>query len=151
MPQHRQRHRSQIVASNVVSIIQDRSNLGSQNQSLQTARTGSVANVLFRGRRRQLMIGMSRHDQSNPIPTHISGDRDHPGELRHLKNAFAGQHGVSMGLEVFCGAVEDRFQIRNLRILHQQLHKKPVQLRFGQWIRAFHFQRILSRHDEERF
>ena len=36
------------------------------------------------------------------------------------------------------------------RILHQDLHQEPVELRFGQRIGAFHLDGILRRHHQKR-
>ena len=98
MAKNGERHRFQIVSGDVIPVIQDSADFGSENQRLQAARTGSVADVFLCGSGCEFMIRMSRHDQGNPVTSHVVGNRDHARQLRHLQNSFAAQYGFGFRL-----------------------------------------------------
>src|SRR5206468_1133257 len=98
----------------------------------------------------KFMLWMRGHHQHEAIPADFCSDRYLPGELRHLEYALAAQNGLSPRRAGLGRAVENRFQLADLRIFHQQLAKEPVELGFRERIRALHLQRVLRRHDEER-
>ena len=71
-------------------------------------------------------------------------------DVAQAQNLFVVEHRFHRDLVLLNGALDDGAQVFARRILHQDLHQEPVELRFGQRIGAFHFDGVLRRHHQER-
>ena len=150
MPQHRQRRGLHVLGQHVVPPVQKRPHPGAlgQGQRCPRRRPGLQQRAELQPRRRRVPRRQHQVHQVAPhrvAQRHAVDQRPGPGDhLRphhpvHRKARRQPRH-----------AVQDRQLVRPPRVVHQQFHQKPVQLRLGQGVRAFLFDRVLRRHHDER-
>ena len=93
---------------------------------------------------------MSGSDQRDGVALNFFGDRDLSSQSGHFQNTSPTEYGSHCWLTGAGGAVKDCLKIRRLRISNQQFGEKSVELGFGEWVCAFHFEGVLGGHDKER-
>src|SRR5262245_12779154 len=67
----------------------------------------------------------------------------------HFQNFALSENAFNFGLLIFRGSIQDRMKAIDGGIVHLQLHKKTVELRFRQRIRSFHLKRVLRSQYKE--
>ena len=92
---------------------------------------------------------MSCHHDMNRMSSHFIADRDASSQGGHFQNAFWIQQWLGFGCTGFRGAIQDGFDFAGGWKGHNQFEKKPVQLSFGEWVCALHFERILGCQHKE--
>ena len=99
---------------------------------------------------RFFVVGLGRHDQLNGVLQHMRRNQDIVADGPDIEDVGTIENGMNGGLFARDGAFHDARQLGVRRVGHDDLHQEPVELRFGQRIRAFHFDRILRRHHQKR-
>lgn len=72
-------------------------------------------------------------------------------QLRHLEDAFSGDHWGGVARGVFRRPIQNHFEVVHRWILDQQFAEEAIELGFRERVGPFHFEWVLRRHDEERF
>ncbi len=68
-----------------------------------------------------------------------------------LKHIFATEQRLNRRRLSASGLHHDRQFVFGRQVVDQDIEHEPVELRFRQWIGAFHFDWVLSRQHKERF
>ena len=148
--QHRLGQRADVVEAHVVAPVHQRARLAAEDEMLRRARAGAVGDPLLDEVRR-LRARPARAREAHRVSRHRLGDRHASHELLERDDVLAG-HRV---LEAM--VLHRRRRRRDLRlrlifgqVVHDDVEHEPVELRFGQRIRALELDRVLRREDEER-
>src|ERR1051326_5710491 len=132
------------------AIAQKSSDFAANHQSLSSTRTRSVSHVFHRQRRRVWWPRMRRQRCPDGVILHWTCDGDRAHGFSHFQHFTLSEPSNNFRLLGFRRAVQDSVQAFDRRVIHFQLHKKPVELCLGEWISTFHLQRILCGQYEER-
>src|SRR5262245_12767703 len=145
MSERAQSARPDIVRRHVNTIVQESTDLCADDHRLRRARAGAMTDEFVRLRVSELGVRMRRHH--DPDCVFLYGPRNgycfHC--LPHFQNLRTVEDAIYLRLLSFGCAIQNRVKAGQSRIVHLQLHEETVELRFGQRVRSFHFQRVLRR------
>ena len=150
MPEGHRRDRLDVVARDVEPVVEDRPDLGRQDDRLRPARARPVSDVLLGHHRGPLVLRVGRQDQGDPVPSEVVRDRDLPGELAHLRDPLAVEDRLGPGIVPLGRPIEDRLDLLGAGELDQELEEEPVELGFRERVRPLLLERVLGREHEER-
>ena len=151
MAQDRQHERGDVVARHVVAAIHERPRLGGERQEHRGAHARAVLDVLAHDVRRERILRTRGPDEIHRETIDRLGDRDLPDEPLELHDLFGSRAGLN-GRNVHARrvAVDDRDLLVPAQVVEDDVEQESVELRLGQGIGAFEFDRILRREHEER-
>ena len=150
MAQRRRRDAPDVLERDVEAAVQQRQDLGGQDDRLGGARAGAVAHVAAGHVRGALAVRVGRHDEPHGVVRDVAGDRHLPPERLHrLEGAPIGD-AVDRLAGGAGGAPDDLVHLLAGGEADVQLEEEAVQLGLGQRVGALHLDRVLGRQHEER-
>ncbi len=149
--QRGQRGGLDVLEADVEAALRECADFAREDERLRATWAAAEAEVLVRNRRGGVGLGMRSEHEAHGIILHVRCDGDFAHEFHEFHERVAVEDFVDLGFRAGGGAVDDFFQVRCARIADENLEEETVELRFGQWIRAFLINRVLRGHDEEGF
>ena len=150
MAERRQGKCPHVVDAHLQTSLHQRTDPAAEDQRLGSARRASVADVLSRQRIPGPGLGLGRQHEADGIVPDVRRHKQFRCHGSQFEDLPAVKHGVHLRLDRHSGPLHDRRELVPLGILNQDLHEEAVQLRLRQRVCAFHFQRVLRRHHQER-
>ena len=150
MAQRRKGNGPNVLGRHERAAVTKRMNLAGEHQRLRRTGTRTVPHEALHQRRGVGRIGVAPEREANRVRLHRTRDRYRPGDLTHLEDLSPVHDAGHRNVHRLRRAVEDVVERRFRRIFHLQLEKEPVELCFGQRIRALHLDRVLRRQHQKR-
>src|SRR5947207_2526226 len=119
------------------------------DEPLRAPRRTTVADVPICNCGGGIASGLGGHYCLNRVVLNVRSDDNLLAPSLESGNLLAIHDLREIDLVLLRRYLHDPAQVVTGRIIDQDFHKKPVELRFGKRVRAFHFDRVLSRHHKE--
>jgi len=140
-----------VLEADVKAALREGADFAGENECLRAARTAAEAEILICNWGGGFGLGMRGEHEAHGVIFHVRCDGNFAHQLHEFHERVAVEDFVDLGFRAGGGAVDDLVQFVRARIADDNLEEEAIQLRFGQWIRAFLVNRVLRCHDEERF
>ena len=150
MTQGRVGERLDVVDGDVGLSAEQRAGLAAENEELSCAQAGAPADPFIDEAWRAFLLGPGGRSEPDCVLDDLLGDRHFAHNLVKLEHVLAVKQRFD-GFRFSGGGASDHFDLVGLgEVVDHDVEHESIQLRLGQRIGAFHFDRILGRQHEER-